>query len=73
MQDVDVKQLDAVDAGKPFVRLQEAGIKTATMDHNHAPEGCGTEVGRGRGSAHKRVRRYARSRSSDSGRVRSGM
>ena len=28
----DGKQLDAVDAGKPFVQLQKAGIKTATMD-----------------------------------------
>ena len=28
----DGKQLDAVDAGKPFVQLQEAGMKTATMD-----------------------------------------
>ena len=26
------KQLDAVDAGKPFVQLQQAGMKTATMD-----------------------------------------
>ena len=28
----DAKQLDAVDAGKPFVQLQQAGMKTATMD-----------------------------------------
>ena len=28
----DGKQLDAVDAGKPFVQLQQAGMKTATMD-----------------------------------------
>ena len=28
----DGKQLDAVDAGKPFVQLQEAGMETATMD-----------------------------------------
>ena len=28
----DGKQLDAVDAGKPFVQLQKAGMKTATMD-----------------------------------------
>ena len=28
----DSKQLDAVDAGKPFAQLQEAGMKTATMD-----------------------------------------
>ena len=28
----DAKQLDAVDAGKPFVQLQRAGMKTATMD-----------------------------------------
>ena len=28
----DGKQLDAVDAGKPFVQLQNAGMKTATMD-----------------------------------------
>ena len=28
----DGKQLDAVDAGKPFVQLQRAGMKTATMD-----------------------------------------
>ena len=27
----DAKQLDAVDAGKPFVQLQQAGMKTATM------------------------------------------
>ena len=27
----DGKQLDAVDAGKPFVQLQNAGMKTATM------------------------------------------
>ena len=27
----DGKQLDAVDAGKPFVQLQQAGMKTATM------------------------------------------
>ena len=27
----DAKQLDAVDAGKPFVQLQRAGMKTATM------------------------------------------
>ena len=28
----DEKQLDAVDAGKPFAQLQRAGLKTATMD-----------------------------------------
>ena len=28
----DAKQLDAVDAGKPFAQLQAAGMKTATMD-----------------------------------------
>ena len=28
----DGKQLDAVDAGKPFVQLQQAGMRTATMD-----------------------------------------
>ncbi|MXW92466.1 MAG: conjugative relaxase [Rhodospirillaceae bacterium] len=28
----DSKQLDAVDAGKPFAQLQDAGMKTATMD-----------------------------------------
>ncbi len=28
----DAKQLDAVDAGKPFAQLQGAGMKTATMD-----------------------------------------
>ena len=28
----DAKQLDAVDAGKPFEQLQAAGMKTATMD-----------------------------------------
>ena len=28
----DDKQLDAVDAGKPFAQLQNAGMKTATMD-----------------------------------------
>ena len=28
----DSKQLDAVDAGKPFAQLQAAGMKTATMD-----------------------------------------
>ena len=28
----DSKQLDAVDAGKPFEQLQAAGLKTATMD-----------------------------------------
>ena len=28
----DAKQLDAVDAGKPFAQLQEAGMQTATMD-----------------------------------------
>ena len=28
----DGKQLDAVDAGKPFVQLQQSGMKTATMD-----------------------------------------
>ena len=28
----DTKQLDAVDAGKPFDQLQKAGMKTATMD-----------------------------------------
>ena len=28
----DVKQLDAVDAGKPFAQLQAAGMKTAVMD-----------------------------------------
>ena len=28
----DAKQLDAVDAGKPFVQLQAAGMKTAVMD-----------------------------------------
>ena len=27
----DAKQLDAVDAGKPFAQLQQAGMKTATM------------------------------------------
>ena len=28
----DAKQLDAVDAGKPFTQLQQAGMKTAVMD-----------------------------------------
>ena len=28
----DAKQLDAVDAGKPFAQLQAAGMKTAVMD-----------------------------------------
>ena len=28
----DAKQLDAVDAGKPFAQLQSAGMKTAVMD-----------------------------------------
>ena len=28
----DQKQLDAVDAGKPFAQLQRAGMKTAVMD-----------------------------------------
>ena len=28
----DEKQLDAVDAGKPFAQLQQAGMKTAVMD-----------------------------------------
>ena len=28
----DAKQLDAVDAGKPFAQLQQAGMKTAVMD-----------------------------------------
>ncbi|MCY4547220.1 MAG: relaxase domain-containing protein [Defluviicoccus sp.] len=28
----DAKQLDAVDAGKPFAQLQAAGMQTATMD-----------------------------------------
>ena len=28
----DGKQLEAVDAGKPFVQLQQSGMKTATMD-----------------------------------------
>jgi len=28
----DAKQLDAVDAGKPFSQLQQAGMKTAVMD-----------------------------------------
>ena len=28
----DAKQLDAVDAGKPFAQLQAAGLQTATMD-----------------------------------------
>ena len=28
----DARQLDAVDAGKPFAQLQAAGMKTATMD-----------------------------------------
>ena len=28
----DAKQLDAVDAGKPFAELQQAGMKTAVMD-----------------------------------------
>ena len=28
----DAKQLEAVDAGKPFAQLQEAGMKTALMD-----------------------------------------
>ena len=28
----DTKQLDAVDAGKPFAQLQAAGMQTATMD-----------------------------------------
>ncbi len=28
----DAKQLDAVDAGKPFAQLQQAGMKTALMD-----------------------------------------
>ena len=29
----DAKQLDAVDAGKPFAQLQAAGMKTAVMDN----------------------------------------
>ena len=28
----DAKQLDAVDAGKPFAQLHQAGMKTATME-----------------------------------------
>ena len=28
----DIKQLDAVDAGKPFHQLQDAGMSTAVMD-----------------------------------------
>ena len=28
----DAKQLDAVDAGKPFAQLQQAGMKTVVMD-----------------------------------------
>ena len=28
----DAKQLDAVDAGKPFAQLQAAGMQTAVMD-----------------------------------------
>ena len=28
----DARQLDAVDAGKPFAQLQAAGMKTAVMD-----------------------------------------
>ena len=37
----DGKQLDAVDAGKPFVQLQQSGMKTAAMDQimrQRAPE-----------------------------------
>ena len=30
----DAKQLDAVDAGKPFHRLQQAGMWTAVMDES---------------------------------------
>ena len=50
----DRKQLDAVDAGKPFFQLQEEGMKTAVMDEILASEGSGPE-GRRRGES---VRRY---------------
>jgi len=33
----DTKQLDAVDAGKSFAQLQQAGMKTATMDEIMRP------------------------------------
>ena len=37
----DAKQLDAVDAGKPFAQLQASGMKTAVMDkilRQHDPD-----------------------------------
>ena len=55
----DEKQLDAVDAGKPFAQLQAAGMKTAVMDEilrQRDPE-------RGHGASHARQPDRARSRS----------
>ena len=43
----DAKQLDAVDAGKPFAQLQAAGMKTAVDGRDHAPARSGPEGGRG--------------------------
>ena len=40
----DEKQLDAVDAGKPFAQLQRAGMKTATMDEIMRQRGPGLKA-----------------------------
>ena len=55
----DGKQLDAVDAGKPFVQLQQAGMKTATMDQimrQKEPETEGGGGGKPQGRYPKSVR-----------------
>ena len=58
----DEKQLDAVDAGKPFAQLQRAGMATAVMDEIPAPEGP-RAPGSSRGE-HRRRHQAAPSRNS---------
>ena len=42
----DEKQLDAVDAGKPFAQLQAAGMRCAVMDEIRAPARAGAQGSR---------------------------
>ena len=61
----DAKQLDAVDAGKPFAQLQQAGMKTAVMDEIMRQRDPGPQGGRGgepRGRHRQGVREARRQR-----------
>ena len=55
----DAKQLEAVDAGKPFAQLQQAGMKTAVMDEILRQREPGPE-GRRRGEPRERYRQGVR-------------